>query len=183
MDHAWRVISLWSIFLHWYWWKRQYLCAFLCQDSPISQKSTWCIRTELLSDSLLLDFFMLIQEGWSLAELFRVRCVVAAPYVVPYRYYLKQFLKFVSNKLFRDCWWQLRRNLVETLWSRSFVPFSPCLKQIEVFVCIISCHEFRSWKLVKTTNCRSIGYGRHSKKFCSLVSSLFQSCGSVNHFC
>ncbi|KAL5975109.1 hypothetical protein ACLOJK_031785 [Asimina triloba] len=25
-------------------------------------------------------------EGWNLAELFRVRCVVAAPYVVPHRY-------------------------------------------------------------------------------------------------
>lgn len=26
------------------------------------------------------------QEGWSLAELYQVRCIVAAPYVVPYRY-------------------------------------------------------------------------------------------------
>jgi hypothetical protein len=26
----------------------------------------------------------MIQEGWSLAEMFRVRCIVAAPYVVPY---------------------------------------------------------------------------------------------------
>ncbi|KAL5714722.1 hypothetical protein ACHQM5_016644 [Ranunculus cassubicifolius] len=33
-------------------------------------------------DFLLINFFAL--EGWSLAELFRVRCVVAAPYVVPY---------------------------------------------------------------------------------------------------
>lgn len=31
-------------------------------------------------------FFWVIQEGWSLAELFQVRCVVAAPYVVPYRF-------------------------------------------------------------------------------------------------
>lgn len=31
--------------------------------------------------------FLMVQEGWSLAELFNVRCVVAAPYVVPYRYW------------------------------------------------------------------------------------------------
>lgn len=29
---------------------------------------------------------MIVQEGWSLAECFCVRCIVAAPYVVPYRY-------------------------------------------------------------------------------------------------
>ncbi|KAJ4832369.1 hypothetical protein Tsubulata_050955 [Turnera subulata] len=34
------------------------------------------------SDFILINFFAL--EGWSLAELFRVRCIVAAPYVVPY---------------------------------------------------------------------------------------------------
>lgn len=34
--------------------------------------------------------FLILQEGWSLAELFHVRCVVAAPYVVPYRYIFKQ---------------------------------------------------------------------------------------------
>jgi len=28
---------------------------------------------------------VMIQEGWSLAELYQVQCVVAAPYVVPYR--------------------------------------------------------------------------------------------------
>ncbi|KAJ6327751.1 hypothetical protein OIU78_014583 [Salix suchowensis] len=33
-------------------------------------------------DFILINFFAL--EGWSLAELFHVRCVVAAPYVVPY---------------------------------------------------------------------------------------------------
>ncbi|KAJ4823273.1 hypothetical protein Tsubulata_028449 [Turnera subulata] len=34
------------------------------------------------SDFILINFFAL--EGWSLAELFRVRCIIAAPYVVPY---------------------------------------------------------------------------------------------------
>lgn len=33
-------------------------------------------------DLIVINFFAL--EGWSLAELFQVRCVVAAPYVVPY---------------------------------------------------------------------------------------------------
>ncbi|KAL8520999.1 hypothetical protein ACS0TY_011518 [Phlomoides rotata] len=33
-------------------------------------------------DLIIINFFAL--EGWSLAELFNVRCVVAAPYVVPY---------------------------------------------------------------------------------------------------
>ncbi|KAJ6942096.1 sterol 3-beta-glucosyltransferase UGT80A2 isoform X3 [Populus alba x Populus x berolinensis] len=33
-------------------------------------------------DFILINFFAL--EGWSLAELFHIRCVVAAPYVVPY---------------------------------------------------------------------------------------------------
>lgn len=33
-------------------------------------------------DLIFINFFAL--EGWSLAELFHVRCVVAAPYVVPY---------------------------------------------------------------------------------------------------
>ncbi|XP_024173767.1 sterol 3-beta-glucosyltransferase UGT80B1 isoform X3 [Rosa chinensis] len=33
-------------------------------------------------DFIVINFFAL--EGWSLAELFRVRCMVAAPYVVPY---------------------------------------------------------------------------------------------------
>ncbi|XP_062029317.1 sterol 3-beta-glucosyltransferase UGT80B1 [Rosa rugosa] len=33
-------------------------------------------------DFFVINFFAL--EGWSLAELFRVRCMVAAPYVVPY---------------------------------------------------------------------------------------------------
>ncbi|KVI10997.1 UDP-glucuronosyl/UDP-glucosyltransferase [Cynara cardunculus var. scolymus] len=48
----------------------------------------------LEGDLVIINFFALIpgqntsvfivQEGWSLAELFNVRCVVAAPYVVPY---------------------------------------------------------------------------------------------------
>ncbi|KAJ4717015.1 Sterol 3-beta-glucosyltransferase [Melia azedarach] len=33
-------------------------------------------------DFIVINFFAL--EGWSIAELFRVRCIVAAPYVVPY---------------------------------------------------------------------------------------------------
>ncbi|KAL6517694.1 hypothetical protein OROMI_033395 [Orobanche minor] len=33
-------------------------------------------------DLIIINFFAL--EGWSLAELFNIRCVVAAPYVVPY---------------------------------------------------------------------------------------------------
>ncbi|KAK4747596.1 hypothetical protein SAY87_014182 [Trapa incisa] len=36
----------------------------------------------LNGDFILINFFAL--EGWSLAELFQVQCVVAAPYVVPY---------------------------------------------------------------------------------------------------
>ncbi|XP_059452589.1 uncharacterized protein LOC132183199 [Corylus avellana] len=36
----------------------------------------------LEGDFILINFFAL--EGWSLAEMFCVRCVVAAPYVVPY---------------------------------------------------------------------------------------------------
>ncbi|PWA86634.1 UDP-glucuronosyl/UDP-glucosyltransferase [Artemisia annua] len=34
------------------------------------------------ADLVIMNFFSL--EGWSLAELFNVRCVIAAPYVVPY---------------------------------------------------------------------------------------------------
>ncbi|XP_022855103.1 sterol 3-beta-glucosyltransferase UGT80A2 isoform X1 [Olea europaea var. sylvestris] len=36
----------------------------------------------LEGDVIIINFFAL--EGWSLAELFHIRCVVAAPYVVPY---------------------------------------------------------------------------------------------------
>ncbi|KAK9110555.1 hypothetical protein Sjap_018615 [Stephania japonica] len=50
----------------------------------------------LQDDFIVINFFAL--EGWSLAELFRVRCVVAAPYVVPYsapasfeRHFRKEF--------------------------------------------------------------------------------------------
>ncbi|EEF33770.1 conserved hypothetical protein [Ricinus communis] len=35
-----------------------------------------------MEDFIVINFFAL--EGWSLAELFHVRCVVAAPYVIPY---------------------------------------------------------------------------------------------------
>ncbi|CAI9103902.1 OLC1v1002494C1 [Oldenlandia corymbosa var. corymbosa] len=38
--------------------------------------------SSLESDLMVINFFAL--EGWSLAELFCIRCVVAAPYVVPY---------------------------------------------------------------------------------------------------
>ncbi|PWA69964.1 UDP-glucuronosyl/UDP-glucosyltransferase [Artemisia annua] len=34
------------------------------------------------ADLVIINFFPL--EGWSLAELFKVRCVIAAPYIVPY---------------------------------------------------------------------------------------------------
>ncbi|XP_020270340.1 uncharacterized protein LOC109845499 isoform X2 [Asparagus officinalis] len=34
-------------------------------------------------DFIVINFFAL--EGWSLAELYQVQCVVAAPYVLPYR--------------------------------------------------------------------------------------------------
>lgn len=44
------------------------------------------IQTKWLSDLVIEEIFVIIQEGWSLAECFSVRCVVAAPYVVPYRY-------------------------------------------------------------------------------------------------
>ncbi|XP_044489741.1 sterol 3-beta-glucosyltransferase UGT80B1 isoform X3 [Mangifera indica] len=36
----------------------------------------------LEGDFIVINFFAL--EGWSLAELFRVRCIIASPYVVPY---------------------------------------------------------------------------------------------------
>lgn len=36
--------------------------------------------------------YFMIQEGWHLAELFHVQCVVTAPYVVPYRYNFNQKL-------------------------------------------------------------------------------------------
>jgi len=53
------------------------------------RKESLCIMERIFGDSptvegdfVLINFFAL--EGWSLAELFRVRCVVAAPYVVHY---------------------------------------------------------------------------------------------------
>ncbi|XP_065870785.1 sterol 3-beta-glucosyltransferase UGT80B1 isoform X2 [Euphorbia lathyris] len=39
-------------------------------------------RATVEGDFIVINFFAL--EGWCLAELFRVRCVVAAPYVIPY---------------------------------------------------------------------------------------------------
>lgn len=46
---------------------------------------------------------MLIQEGWSLAELFRVRCIVTAPYVVPYRYLEDWFFEISFCEFFEIC--------------------------------------------------------------------------------
>ncbi|XP_062077264.1 sterol 3-beta-glucosyltransferase UGT80B1 isoform X2 [Humulus lupulus] len=45
-------------------------------------EKTFGQRPRLEDDFIVINFFAL--EGWSLAELFRVRCIVAAPYVVPY---------------------------------------------------------------------------------------------------
>lgn len=42
------------------------------------------VRQLLQLNSRMIFFAFMIQEGWSLAEMFCVRCVVAAPYVVPY---------------------------------------------------------------------------------------------------
>ncbi|KAK9214491.1 hypothetical protein WN944_006483 [Citrus x changshan-huyou] len=46
------------------------------------------IAAPFASDQRQYDVFLIThsahEEGWSLAELFRVRCIVAAPYVVPY---------------------------------------------------------------------------------------------------
>ncbi|KAF4348341.1 hypothetical protein G4B88_020404 [Cannabis sativa] len=45
-------------------------------------EKTFGQRPTMEDDCIVINFFAL--EGWSLAELFRVRCIVAAPYVVPY---------------------------------------------------------------------------------------------------
>ncbi|RWW76092.1 hypothetical protein BHE74_00015842, partial [Ensete ventricosum] len=38
-------------------------------------------------DFIVINFFALVPlEGWHLAEMFQIRCVIASPYVVPYRY-------------------------------------------------------------------------------------------------
>ncbi|KAK6156941.1 hypothetical protein DH2020_011189 [Rehmannia glutinosa] len=46
-------------------------------------------------DLIIINFFAL--EGWSLAELFHVQCVVAAPYVVPYRNELPHLYKYLRE--------------------------------------------------------------------------------------
>ncbi|KAM3762496.1 hypothetical protein ACB098_01G350800 [Castanea mollissima] len=54
-------------------------------------------------DFIVINFFAL--EGWSLAETFRVRCIVAAPYVVPYRY----LQEATTNKV---CW----KDVIHWMW-------------------------------------------------------------------
>lgn len=71
MAQAWRVTLLLSICLLWY---KLNLDKFILVE----------IRVRLCG--WIFFFFWFFQEGWSLAELFQVRCVVAAPYVVPYRF-------------------------------------------------------------------------------------------------
>ncbi|KAL2477519.1 UDP-Glycosyltransferase superfamily protein [Forsythia ovata] len=66
--------------------------SFSLQKKEITRKHRQeCVSTlerlfgespSLEGDVIIINFFAL--EGWSLAELFNVRCVVAAPYVVPY---------------------------------------------------------------------------------------------------
>lgn len=51
-----------------------------------------------LNDLVIEDIFMIVQEGWSLAECFSIRCVVAAPYVVPYRY-LRSLYPFLLSTI------------------------------------------------------------------------------------
>lgn len=48
---------------------------------------------------------MIVQEGWSLAECFSIRCIVAAPYVVPYRYLRSSFPFCIIN--YQWIWIQL----------------------------------------------------------------------------
>ncbi|XP_038681893.1 UDP-sugar-dependent glycosyltransferase 52 isoform X2 [Tripterygium wilfordii] len=72
-------------------------------------------------DFIVINFFAL--EGWSLAELFNVRCVVAAPYVVPYsapssferqfRKELPLLYKYLQEAPFnRVCW----RDVIHWMW-------------------------------------------------------------------
>jgi len=50
------------------------------------------------------EIFVMVQEGWSLAESFCVRCIVAAPYVVPYRYLTSSSPSYtISNILESGC--------------------------------------------------------------------------------
>jgi len=52
------------------------------------------------SNLLIEEIFVILQEGWSLAESFCVRCIVAAPYVVPYRYLTSPSPSYmISNSL------------------------------------------------------------------------------------
>lgn len=53
------------------------------QECLSAVESIFGVEEVMAGDFILINFFAL--EGWNLAELFQVRCVVAAPYVVPYR--------------------------------------------------------------------------------------------------
>ncbi|KAK3419850.1 hypothetical protein EUGRSUZ_G00612 [Eucalyptus grandis] len=66
------------------------------QECLSAVESIFGVEEVIAGDFILINFFAL--EGWNLAELFQVRCVVAAPYVVPYsapssfeRHFRKEF--------------------------------------------------------------------------------------------
>ncbi|KAI6678668.1 hypothetical protein NL676_039464 [Syzygium grande] len=66
------------------------------QECLSAVESIFGLEEVIAGDFILINFFAL--EGWNLAELFQVRCVVAAPYVVPYsapssfeRHFRKEF--------------------------------------------------------------------------------------------
>ncbi|XP_039172255.1 sterol 3-beta-glucosyltransferase [Eucalyptus grandis] len=66
------------------------------QECLSAVESIFGVEEVMAGDFILINFFAL--EGWNLAELFQVRCVVAAPYVVPYsapssfeRHFRKEF--------------------------------------------------------------------------------------------
>lgn len=66
------------------------------QECLLAVESIFGVEEVMAGDFILINFFAL--EGWNLAELFQVRCVVAAPYVVPYsapssfeRHFRKEF--------------------------------------------------------------------------------------------
>lgn len=72
-------------------------------------------------DLIVINFFAL--EGWSLAELFRVHCMVAAPYVVPYsapssfeRHFKKEhphLYKYLQEShLSKVCW----KDVIHWMW-------------------------------------------------------------------
>ncbi|CAH1424284.1 unnamed protein product [Lactuca virosa] len=52
------------------------------QECVVIFENIFCDVASMEGDLVIINFFAL--EGWSLAEVFDVRCVVAAPYVVPY---------------------------------------------------------------------------------------------------